>query len=366
MQIENVIATAENCRYCLMCRHVTPIGIVTHRETLTPHGFGLLIASVQRGLMEWDEGAVDALYSASDGGNSRAHCVTDQPLPEAIAAVRAELVAQQRAPAVVYQLQEAFEKWGTPFAELAPRPVEGQGTIGLFVGDEAPYLWSEALVAARRLLQAIGIDPVLIGMGRNNGYLASSLGLPDQARKLALVTLEELKTAGVGRLLVLSAGDYFTFHQLYDERLGIPWPEEVEIIELTAFLVEQVEAGTLRFKQSADTQAYAYVDPTHAVRVPARHGTPRKLLEAALPGERYELFWRQDRAHPVGSTALQFTKPEISEKLTRARLVDAQSSGARLLVCEDPGTLAQLALYAEEYGLHVRCLYDVLAAGLES
>ncbi len=236
MQIENVIATVENCRYCLMCRHVTPIGIVTHRETLTPHGFGLLIASVQRGLMEWDEGAVDALYSASDGGNSRAHCVTDQPLPEAIAAVRAELVAQQRAPAVVYQLQEAFEKWGTPFAELAPRPVEGEGKIGLFVGDEGPYLWSEALVAARRLLQAVGVDPVLIGMGRNNGYLASSLGLPDQAKKLAQATLEELKTAGISRLLVLSAGDYFTFHQLYDERLGITWPEEVEIIELTAFI----------------------------------------------------------------------------------------------------------------------------------
>jgi Fe-S oxidoreductase len=366
MQIENVIATAENCRYCLMCRHVTPVGIVTHRETLTPHGFGLLIASVQRGLMEWDEGAVDALYSASDGGNSRAHCVTDQPLPEAIAAVRAELVAQNKAPAEVYRLKEAFEKWGTPFAEHSPRPVEGQGQIGLFVGDEGPYLWSEALAAARRLLNAAGADPVLIGIGRSNGYLASSLGLPDQAKKLAHSTLEDIKTAGVSRLLVLSAGDYFTFHQLYDERLGIAWPEEVELLELTAFIAGQLEAGILQFKRSADPPVYAYVDPTHAVRVPARHEAPRGLLEAALGGDRRELFWRRDRAHPVGSTALQFTKPDIAEKLTRARLEDARASGAHLLVCEDPGTLAQLALYAGEYGLQVRCLYDVLAEQLES
>ncbi len=364
MQREDVIATAENCRYCLMCRHIAPVGIVTHRETLTPHGFGLLIASVERGLMEWDEGAVDALYSASDGGNSRAHCVTDQPLPEAIAAVRAEIVAQMRAPAVVYELQEAFERWGTPFAELAPQTVEGKGKIGLFVGDEGPYLWSEALVAARRLLQAAGVDPVLVGMGRNNGYLVSSLGLIEEARVLARATLDELKIAGVSRLLVLSAGDYFTFHQLYEERLGIAWPEEVEIVELTAFILEQVEAGKLRFGRSTHDQAYAYVDPTHAVRVPARHEAPRQLLEAVLPGVRRELFWRRDRAHPVGSTALQFTKPDIAEKLTRARLEDGQASGAHLLVCEDPGTLAQLALYAGEYGLQVRCLYDLLAEQL--
>ena len=29
MAIENVIATTDNCRYCLMCRHVCPLGHVT-------------------------------------------------------------------------------------------------------------------------------------------------------------------------------------------------------------------------------------------------------------------------------------------------------------------------------------------------
>ena len=49
--IEDVILTTENCRYCLMCRHVCPVGHVTRLETLTPHGWGLTIASIRRGIV---------------------------------------------------------------------------------------------------------------------------------------------------------------------------------------------------------------------------------------------------------------------------------------------------------------------------
>src|SRR3989304_3267814 len=97
MPIENVILTTDNCRYCLMCRHVASIEHVTHRETLSPHGIALVIASVRRGLLQWNADTVDVIYSAADNGNSRAHCVFDQPLPEAIAAVRGGGRAQKTA-----------------------------------------------------------------------------------------------------------------------------------------------------------------------------------------------------------------------------------------------------------------------------
>ena len=43
--IENVIDTTENCRFCLMCRHVAPVGLITYQETLTPHGIALTVAA---------------------------------------------------------------------------------------------------------------------------------------------------------------------------------------------------------------------------------------------------------------------------------------------------------------------------------
>src|SRR5690606_15225295 len=123
-------------------------------------------------------------------------------------------------------------------------------------------------------------------------------------------------------------------------------------------------AGALRFSQARDDRPYAYVDPTHAIRVKDRHDRQRRLVEAVMPGKRVELLYRRERAHPVGSTALQFTKPDIAEKLTRACTEDAASARPKRLLTEDPDTMHHLSRYAKEYGVEVAGLYELLAAQL--
>lgn len=364
--IQDPVTTTENCRYCLMCRHVAPVERVTQRESLTPHGWALTIASVRRGLLEWNEDTVDQLYSAPDGGNSRAHCVTNQPLPEAIAFTRAEVASQNLAPAAAYKVNEALQQWQNPYVAQAPEAPNGQGDVALFVGDAGRHLEPQTVQAALELLRAIGVEPVLIGIGRNNGYVASSLGFPETARQLAQATLDELAQSGARQMLVFSAGDFFTFNQLYKERLGIEWPEEVTLMELTTLLSSKLREGELALGNVEQPRPYAYVDPTHAVRVPLRHDEPRALAQAALCSPPRELFWRRDRAHPAGNTSLQFTKPEIAAGLTRERLLDGRQTGAELLVTEDPGTLHELKRHAPEVGVMVQGLYEVLAGVLES
>ncbi|MDX1663010.1 MAG: (Fe-S)-binding protein [Candidatus Promineifilaceae bacterium] len=365
--LQDVIATTENCRYCLMCRHVGPVELVTHREAHSPHGWALLVASVRRGLLEWNEETVGNLYTAPDGGNSRAWCVTSQPLPEALAAARAEVAQAGLAPQAAYKIQERVKQWRNPYREEAPQAVEGQGEHALFVGDAAVYLRPQTLAAARRLLAAAGVEPVLVGVGRNNAFFPSSLGFPETALAVARENLEELQQSRASRLFVLSPGDYFAFRQLYEERLDLPWPEKIRLQEVTVFLAGALEAGKLAFNRSEGMEQVAYVDPTHAVRVPIRHEAPRRLLQAVLPAdaELVELFWRRERAHPAGNTALQFTRPEIAEKLTRARLNDAQDAGAEVVVCDDPETLVHLERYAGEYGLEVQGLYELLVECLQ-
>lgn len=362
--INNYMETLENCRFCLMCRHVAPVGLVTGLETLTPHGIALIASSQKRGLIEWNAEMVDVIYSEPDGGNCRAHCVFDQPLPEAIAAVRADLTAQNLAPQVAYDVQAKLEQYGTPFAEQLPQATVEQAQVALFVGDEAVYLWPTALPAAQKLLAAAGVQPTLIGKGRNNGLLATSLGFPATAAKLAQATLDELGATGATRLLLLSAGDYFTFNQAYEERLALARPSTVGLLEVVMLLAEKLAEGSLHFRRSQDKTPYAYIDPTHAVRNPQRHEAARDLLGAVMPTVPHELFYRRENAHPVGSTHLQFSKPELADRLTLARLEDAQNSGAELLICEDPGTLHQLQRHAEPFGLQVRGLYELLADNL--
>jgi Fe-S oxidoreductase len=351
-----------------MCRHVCPVGNVTQLETLTPHGWALTIASVQRGLITWNAETVDVLYSCADCGLCRANCVTDQPLPNAIAAARAEVAAGQLAPTIVYEIGDMLKTYENPLVKQNPVQGSGTGEVALFVGDEAQYLWPDGVAAARALLQNTGVEAVEIGVGRNNGYLASSLGFPDTARALAQATLDELRASGARKLIVLSPGDYFAFHLHLRERLGLTWSEEVELIELTTYLVQHLEAGTFAIEASDGGMTHAYVDPTHAARVYAKGVDPlpaRALLGHAIAAPVRELFWREGRAKPVGSTALQFTQPQLAERLTRARLEDAQATGAQVLVCEDAGTLAQLARFAGDYGLRVNGLYELLAERIE-
>jgi Fe-S oxidoreductase len=165
-------------------------------------------------------------------------------------------------------------------------------------------------------------------------------------------------------MFVFSAGDYYTFDQLFGERLGIPWPEEVELAELSTFLCECWQAGDIRFNPSPDDRPYTYVDPSHAVRAPSLREAPRRLIGAIFSGPARELFWRRERSHPVGSTALRHTHPDLAQRLTRDRLQDARQTGAELLICEDPATLHELNRFAGDYGLEVRGLYEILAERL--
>lgn len=361
--IENVIDTTEYCRHSLMCRHVAPVGNITHRETVTPHGVAQLVASERRGMIEWNEDTVGALYAFSDNGNSRAHCATSQPLGEAIAAARAHVVEQGKAPQVVYDLREQFERWENPYESVAPEAPTGQGEVALFVGDEATYLHSSTLEAALALLQAVEIDPVLIGRGRNNGFLASSLGLMDTARELAQTTLEELAESGAKTLLALSPGDYFALGQMYDERLGIELPDSVELLEVAPLLFQKLEDEALGFNQGAESTTYAYVDPTHAVRVPSHYEPARRLAEAVMPdARRVELFWRKGRAYPCGNLALQFTWPDLADQLTKARLEDARDAEADQVLTVDAGSLYHLEQHAASFDVTVQGLFEVLAA----
>ena len=73
----------------------------------------------------------------------------------------------------------------------------------------------------------------------------------------------------------------------------------------------------------------------------------------------------QEGAHVVIGDILYDAAQELAEKLTRARVKDAQKSGAKTIISEDPGTLYHLNKFASEYDLQVVGLYQLLADNLD-
>ena len=154
------------------------------------------------------------MYACADCGLCQAHCVTDQPLPDAIVAARAEIVRQGHAPAAIVDLQRRLDaSIGRSAAGFA------KGSRALFVGDEAGTSSAERsltkstgeIAAALQLLEAAGVPAVPAGEGRSTGLTASSLGLVDVATRLARDLVAAVEASGVRDVLVLRPADKWAF-----------------------------------------------------------------------------------------------------------------------------------------------------------
>jgi Fe-S oxidoreductase len=347
-----------------MCRHVCPVTRVTFNEATSPHGWALEIASVRRGLLEWNAETINLLYQCADCGLCNAFCVTDQPLPQAIVAARREVVAGGHVPASVARVDATLRQWGNMYGEAAEdAPGPERAAVVLFAGDAAWHRERDHLAAARRLLEAAGVEHGLTAVGRSSGYLAYTLGLHETARELALATVAEIQQSGCRTLLALSPEQAFTFTTVYP-LLGAPLPDEVEVIELTVLLARLLDEG--RLKLGAALIDLVYHDPCQAPRIDGRWRAPRRLLTAATSLPLREAFWREQRAAPCGASGgLPWTQPRLASALAQAALKDVASCGARLLVTDAPGCLAHLRQAALP-GIEVRGLYELLVEGLEA
>jgi Fe-S oxidoreductase len=356
--------TTDGCRYCWMCRHVCPTGFVTKRETHTPHGYALLIASATRGVSTWNADTIDALYHCADCGCCESHCATHQPLPEAIVGARAGLAAAGLAPAAAVDVQARLARWGSIHGDRGPRPAQATGPVGLFVGDAVPAGETRSVDAALRLLARAGVEAVVVGAGRSTGLVASALGFVDTAKTLAAAVLADVAASGCRQLLVLGPGDRFAFDRAYESRLGVAWPAGVRVREATAALAEAHASGTLRFQPLPDSVPWAYQEPDHAVRLGDRPW-PRQLLAAALgAGLERRPLRRDERAHPCGTAGgLDLTQPALAAGLADARIEDARSAGAARLVTEDPACVRFLRQHAAAR-LEVVDLFELLESRL--
>ena len=80
--------------------------------------------------------------------------------------------------------------------------------------------------------------------------MAQSAGFSDLALRLAQDTFAELHATGATRLLTLSAGDYYTFTQMVEERLGLTRPVDLLFRELPTYLADQLAAGEITFSSN--------------------------------------------------------------------------------------------------------------------
>lgn len=121
MQIDHHHETIEACRFCFMCRHLSPVGNVTYRESDTPRGRALIADKLRRDFSLLNTDFVETFYRAELSGANRTHCFSHYDEVGLVLAVRRDIVAAGRAPLPVQLLADELK--------LVEFRLEGEGDI---------------------------------------------------------------------------------------------------------------------------------------------------------------------------------------------------------------------------------------------
>ncbi len=230
-----------------------------------------------------------------------------------------------------------------------------EGETLLFTGS-APYydlyfdyLGVDTLAAPRaalELLNALGVEPVLLPQERSSGHDLLFAGDEEGFRRLAAANAAAMRAAGVTRVVTTCAESYHVLAFHYRRVL----PDfALDVEHLLPFL--ERELATRDLSPRPVPGRVTYHDPCRLGRMSGVVDPPRRLL-AAVPGlELVEMPRRGARALCCGTSAW-VRCGAVNKRIQAERLGEAAATGAATLATACPKSL-----------IHLRCAQPDLPAG---
>jgi Fe-S oxidoreductase len=258
----------------------------------------------------------------------------------------------------------------TAWAQKAGR-FKDRGDIFYFVGClpffdiTFRYLNISPLESARsalRLLNRLGVEPVISNTERCCGHDALWSGDEHTFRDLALWNLETIEASGARMVLFGCPEGYATFRFDYPRLFG---PLPFEVMYLTDFLEREIPESGLRFK-SHPFQKVTYQDPCRLGRRSGIFTSPRNLLRVVPGVDLVEMERSGENALCCGTSAWMECSA-CSKTLQMERLREAEQTGAGVLITACPKCRIHLtcAKLGEDVALEVKDIYTYLVEHLE-
>ncbi len=245
-----------------------------------------------------------------------------------------------------------------------------------YVGDNTSYKNPEIAKATATILEKLGIDFMLLENEKNDGNVAFSIGMVDEARKIAKETVEAIKATGATQVVISDAEAYRMFKVDFPKLLNIATADlgfkVVHIMELAAAAIEE---GTLVLTTPIDTRM-AYHDASSVSRL-CDDWTPYKgergwmgmiypgqrrrrgrqglyaqarTIMAAVPGADNTEFIRiRENAFDIcAGRGTDIAFPALTEFATGHRLDEAKHCGIETIVSADPQCKDAFNKYADK------------------
>ena len=350
------VTGAYNCLECGKCTGICPVALLGA-------GFSPRLV-VKKALLNFEEDlcADKDRWECLTCDLCRIRCRSDVNLPEFIRRLRYESlkigntynISHNNVFNLISKLQLKAGDFQKRLAWVTPDIKYHQKGDTLFFVGCAPYFQSifrnlnqdnlELPLASLKLLNAAGIEPVLLENERCCGHDSYWTGGQDTFERLLELNIDNFKNAGVKKIITACPEGHHMLKNVYPEYSD---DFNFECVHITELLAEKIDSGELEIPDDPDIREYevvSYHDPCRLGRFSGIFEAPRKII-SAIPGLEFRELSR-NRQSSTCCGVNSFVNCDMNSKLWRAeKLKDAESTGATTLLTSCPKCNIHLNCY---------------------
>jgi Fe-S oxidoreductase len=353
---------ADACRFCWMCRHVCPVGLVTGKEANTPRARGLLISMDSRGIPLSRESAA-IMYQCSLCGACANDCVTGYDPLLFTREARRDAVAKDFLPDNVRRaLDRALAEsiTGNTVDERlleAIADLPGQAENVLYLGD-AGFRGSGASSALGLIavLKKAGVPFTVLRDEPDAGAMLFDLiGMTEELRAVADACIARIREAGAKTIIALDPS-YARFFKHECEEMGLM--DGLAVTTATSCIDGLLASGALQPNKPSCEMA-TFHDPCRLARDLDETESARNIMKA-LGIRLNEMFLNRRQTKCCGGTVLSQTYPDMADDVAKGRWADVKEAEATTLITACPGCFCLMERNAPP-GMVVRDLFALVA-----
>jgi len=244
-----------------------------------------------------------------------------------------------------------------PLPHVLPAKGERRARVGLFVGCVADVMFRETHWATARVLQANGCEVLVNHQQQCCGAIHFHSGSAEPARELADVNVAAFNANAVDAVVVNVAGcasmlkDYG--HHWHDANQAERQKFAAKVKDVHEFLDE---LGCVAPEGELHLTA-TYHDACHLAHAQQIREQPRRLLRQ-IPGLKLVELPESELCCGAAGT-YNLTEPEMAGRLSRRKMKNILSTGARVVVTANAGCLMQLACEARMQGQPLKIMHPM-------
>lgn len=328
------------CRFCMMCHCVDRVARVVRRESYTPRGRGAIMFALENGLLEYDEGVADIMYTTLNDRLLQHWCVGNYDHEELVIDMRARLFKNGLAPEEVVALTNSIKqnpmKGENPENILSDAGVtiDSDADALLFCGSVVRNSQQATLIAAGRLFNQAGVPFKVLSDEPSSGWALYQLGDFEGAAKLSVLVAEKIRGAEASTVVVLDA-DCYRMLMGRTTRFGGDI-KGLKILHINSVIADWMKNNQISVVKKISASA-TYHDPCVLARFFEDFDSPRFILSTILDAEFKEMVTNKKLANCCGAGGmLAVHRPDVSEKIAELRIAEARETGASLLISGCP------------------------------